>query len=252
MSSKKVRLFNIEFDNINFTELSSYIKESVINKKPKYIVTCNVDHIVQLSNDLEFQEVYRKADIKVADGVPIVWASKLLMSPIKQKISGSDILPVLGEEFEKNNYKIFFLGSAEGVAEKAKLNLQKVYPKLNIVKCYSPPYGFENNKIENDKIIKIIKETSPDILFVGLGAPKQEKWIYKYYKDYQVPLSIGVGGTFDLLAGNLKRAPLIFQKYGLEWFWRLCQEPKRLWKRYLIDDSKFLYILLKEIITKKR
>ncbi|MGG4407201.1 WecB/TagA/CpsF family glycosyltransferase [Niallia taxi] len=248
---EKVNLFNIDFDNFSFDDLSSYIKEAIYNREPRYIVTCNVDHIIKLTKEEEFLNVYNKADAVVADGVPVVWASKLLKKPLKQKVSGSDIIPMLGKDFEKNKFKLFFLGAAEGVAEQAKKNLEIEFPGLEVVGCYSPSYGFEKNESENIEIIRMIKAANPDILFVGVGAPKQEVWINKYYKEYNVPVSIGVGATFDFLAGNVKRAPIILQNIGLEWAWRLCQEPKRLWKRYLVDDSKFLLLLFKELKKSK-
>jgi N-acetylglucosaminyldiphosphoundecaprenol N-acetyl-beta-D-mannosaminyltransferase len=243
----KLKMFEVEFDNLTFQELGEYIKKAVVKKDPQYIVTCNVDHLIQLRKDKEFKEVYDNADIITADGMPIVMGSKLLKKPLKEKVSGADIFNELGRNFEQNQYKIFFLGAAEGIAQTAANNLKKKYPDLKIVGTYSPPYNFINDKEENEKIINLIKGTEPDILLVGLGAPKQEKWIYKYHEHCNVPVSIGVGATFDFISGNIKRAPSLFQKTGLEWCWRLMQEPKRLWKRYLVDDTKFLLLLLKEI-----
>ena len=245
----KIKMFNINFDNITFHDLLEFILDAKKNKKKTYILTCNVDHVVQTTKDKEFAEIYSNADLVVADGVPIIWASKLLKKPLKQKISGSDILPVLGKEFEKHEITLFFLGAAEGVAQKAAGNLKIQFPNIKIVGCYSPPYGFEKNEEENKKILEMIKSAKPDVLMVGVGAPKQEKWIYKYYKQYDVPVSIGVGATFDFIAGKVKRAPVFMQKIGLEWFWRFLQEPRRLFKRYFIQDSIYLILFIKEFIS---
>lgn len=248
----KINLFDIEFDNFNFKDFSNYIDEAIKRKEPKYIVTCNVDHVVKMKKNQNFSIVYKKADAIVVDGMPILWTSKLKRTPLKQKISGSDILPTLGDHFAEKKYKLFFLGGEEGIAEKAKDNLQKVFNDLNVVGCYSPPYGFEKSMEENAKLISLLKKAKPDILFVGLGAPKQELWISQYYKEYDVPISIGIGGTFDLLSGNLRRAPKLIQKLGLEWFWRLIQEPGRLWKRYIIEDSMFILLFIKELINRTK
>ena len=243
----KVNLFGLSFNNFNFEDLEEYIDNTITKAESKYIVTCNVDHLVQLKHDIEFVRVYEAADVIIADGTPIVWSSKFLKKQLKEKLSGSDIIPKLGSHFEKKGYKIFFLGAKEGVAKKAKENLEIIYPSIKIVGCYSPPMGFENSSKENNYIIDMLKKEKPDILFVGLGAPKQEKWIYNNYLDYGVPISIGVGASIDFVAGNIKRAPVIFQKAGLEWLWRLCSEPRRLWRRYLLQDSKFLKILYDEV-----
>lgn len=246
----KIKMFNVSFDNITFNEFAFLIDEIISKKTPKYVVTCNVDHIMQLKNNKEFKQVYDEADVVTADGVPVIWASKLLKKPLKEKISGSDIFSEIGGHLEKKQHRIFFLGAGPGIADSAAKKLKKEYPKMNIVGSYSPSYGFEKNEEENYKIIQMIQESKADILFVGLGAPKQEIWIHNNYKKYNVPVSIGVGATFDFLSGNVKRAPKIFQKIGMEWLWRLCSEPKRLWKRYLMEDTKFLFLVFKEL--KKR
>lgn len=241
-------LFGIHIHNIDYKDLLHFVDTTITNQEKKYIVTCNVDHIMQLQSDEEFLKVYNNAGLVTADGMPLIWASKLLKKPLKTKVSGSDIIPELGKEFEKKQYKMFFLGAGEGVALKAAKQLKKQFPNMKIVGCYSPPFGFEKDKIENEKIINMLKESKADILFVGLGAPKQEKWIYNNYETYNIPISIGVGATFDFLSGNVKRAPLIMQKLGLEWLWRLGQEPKRLWKRYLLQDTKFFFLFVKELL----
>ncbi|MDQ0890872.1 N-acetylglucosaminyldiphosphoundecaprenol N-acetyl-beta-D-mannosaminyltransferase [Paenibacillus sp. V4I9] len=248
----KIQLFGIQFDNFDFDDLLQFMDTVISERRSTYIVTCNVDHLVKLQKDLHFQEVYAQADVVVADGMPIIWASKILGKRLKQKLSGSDVLHYLGNQFQQKQYRLFFLGAAEGIAELAASNLKKKFPRINVVGCYSPTYGFENNDEENARIVQMMQETKPDIVFVGVGAPKQEKWIYSYYKQYNVPVSIGVGASFDFLSGNIKRAPRIFQRIGLEWFWRLCQEPRRLWRRYLVDDLIYLRLLLRELRATSR
>ena len=169
----------------------------------------------------------------------------MLKTPIKEKVSGSDLFPKVCEMASKNNYSIFLLGAAEGVAEKAAENLCKKYRNLKVAGVYSPSYGFEKNQKEINKILEIINEARPDILAVGLGAPKQEKFIYKYKEKLNVPISLAIGASIDFEAGNIKRAPRWMQKNGLEWLYRLCKEPKRMFKRYIIDDLKIFSLYFK-------
>lgn len=244
---KKAELFDIMIDNVNMDECIKKIDELIIKNKNAYVVTPNVDHIVKLQYDTEFMEIYKNADLVLADGVPIIWASRLLGKSLKEKVSGSDLFPKLCEYAADKGYKVFFLGAREGVAKQAEVNLLRKYPELNVVGTYSPKFGFESDIEENTKILKMLKESSPDILFVGVGAPKQEKWIYKNKNNYNIPVSLGIGASFDFIAGSTKRAPLWMQKIGLEWFYRFMKEPRRMFRRYFIEDSKFAVILLKEL-----
>lgn len=245
-------MFDVNFDNYDFSDLLGFIDESIRRQNHSYIVTCNVDHLIKLRKDAEFQQVYASAGAIVADGMPIVWASKMLRKPLKMKVSGSDLFGKLGKAFESRRYRLFFLGSASGVPERAMRNLKRSFPDMNIVGCYSPSYGFEAKEEENRRIVQMLIDTRPDIVFVGVGAPKQEKWIYRHYLEYRVPVSIGVGATFDFISGSVKRAPRLLQRTGFEWCWRLAQEPKRLWKRYLVHDSRFLVMVLKEMVKARK
>lgn len=241
----RIEFLNTNIDNLTINESLYMIDELITRKTPSYVVTPNVDHIVKLEKDKEFQEVYKNANLILTDGMPLIWISKLKGNPIKEKVSGSDLFPKVCELAAKKNYSVFLLGAAEGIAQLAAENLRKKYSGLNIVGTYSPNYGFENNEIEINKIIELVNSTKPDILAVGLGAPKQEKFIYKYKEQLNVPISLGIGASIDFEAGNFKRAPKWMQKSGLEWFYRLCKEPKRMFRRYLIDDIKIIKIFLK-------
>lgn len=244
----KEMIFDINIDNVSIFEaieiIDNLIKE---NNKYSYVLTPNVDHVVKIQKDKEFHKIYKEADLVLADGMPIVWVSKILKRPLKEKVSGSDLFPKLCGYASEKGYSVFFLGGLEGVAQKAAEVLKEQYPKLNVVGTYCPPFGFENDDIENQKIIQKIKESKPSIIFVGVGAPKQEKWIYNNIHKYQVPVSLGIGASFDFVAGTAKRAPVWMQNIGLEWFYRFINEPRRMFKRYFIDDMKFINILLKEI-----
>lgn len=239
----RMNFLNIEVDNLTMNEAIDRAEELIIKKKPSYVVTPNVDHIVKLEDDKEFQDVYKNADLILTDGMPLIWISKIKGKPIKEKISGSDFFPKLCERAAQKGYSIFLLGAAEGVAAKAAKNLNKKYEGLNIVGTYSPSYGFEKKDDEIKEIIEMINEIKPDILAVGLGAPKQEKFLYKYRYELNVPISLAIGASIDFEAGNINRAPKWMQNCGLEWFYRLCKEPKRMFKRYIIDDFKIIKIV---------
>ncbi|ELC8348631.1 WecB/TagA/CpsF family glycosyltransferase [Clostridium perfringens] len=241
----RMNFLNIEVDNLTMNEAIDRAEELIIKKKPSYVVTPNVDHIVKLENDKEFQEVYKNADLILTDGMPLIWISKIKGNPIKEKISGSDFFPKLCERAAEKDYSIFLLGAAEGVATKAAKNLKEKYAGLNIVGTYSPSYGFEKKDDEIKMIIEMINKAKPDILAVGLGAPKQEKFLHKYRNDLNVPISLAIGASIDFEAGNINRAPKWMQNCGLEWFYRLCKEPKRMFKRYIIDDLKIISIYRK-------
>ena len=241
----RVTFLNTEVDNLTMGEAIDKAEELIIKKKPSYVVTPNVDHIVKLEIDKEFQDVYKNADLILTDGMPLIWISKMKGNPIKEKISGSDFFPKLCERAAEKGYSLFLLGAAEGVAAKAAKNLKEKYEGLNIVGTYSPSYGLEKKDDEIKMIIEMINETKPDILAVGLGAPKQEKFLYKYKNELNAPISLAIGASIDFEAGNINRAPRWMQNCGLEWFYRLCKEPKRMFKRYIVDDLKILSICRK-------
>ena len=246
------KIFNIMIDNISMEECIEKIDKLIKDGKKHYVVTPNVDHIVKLQNDSEFLEVYEHADLIVVDGMPIVWYSKFIKQSIIEKISGSDLFPKICENAAIKNQKIFLLGAAKGVGERAKKNLESKYKGLEIVGTYSPKFGFEKDDNEINNIINFINSKKPDILAVGLGAPKQEKFIYKYKELLDVPLSLAIGASIDFEAGNIKRAPIWMRKIGLEWFYRLLKEPKRLYRRYLIEDRKFLKIAFEDYKSRKK
>lgn len=241
----RIKFLNTEVDNLTMNEAVQKIEQLILSKKPSYVVTPNVDHIVKLEKDKEFQEVYKEADLILTDGMPLIWISKMKKTPIKEKVSGSDLFPEVCKLAANKGYKVFLLGAAEGVAAKAAENLKGKYKGLNIVGTYSPSYGFEKNEEEIQQIIKMINEVKPEVLAVGLGAPKQEKFLYNYRNQLNVPVALAIGASIDFEAGNIDRAPEWMQRSGLEWFYRLCKEPKRMFKRYLVDDMKIFKLVFK-------
>lgn len=241
----RLKFMNTEIDNLTMQETLQAIDSLIQENKNAYVVTPNVDHIVQLETNKELQDVYANASLILTDGKPLLWIAKWYGTPIKEKISGSDLFPLLCDMATKKGYRMFFLGAAEGVAAKAAENLEKRYKGLQVVGTYSPPYGFEKNPEEMNKIKTMIKEANPHILIVGLGCPKQEKFMYHHCAELGVPISFGLGASFDFEAGNIKRAPKWMANHGLEWLFRITQDPKRMAKRYLVDDTKIVKLIFK-------
>ena len=245
MAMTRMRLMNTEIDNLTMDETLDAIDSLIKEDNCSYVVTPNVDHIVQLEKDEELKRVYENASLILTDGKPLIWISNWYKTPIKEKISGSDLFLRVCELAAKKGYTMYLLGAAEGVADKAAKNLMDKYKGLNIVGTYSPPFGFEKDKVELKKIERQIQEVHPDILIVGLGCPKQEKYMYHHCKELDVPISFGLGASIDFEAGNIKRAPRWMSEHGLEWLYRITQDPKRLAKRYLVDDMKIISIARK-------
>lgn len=241
----RIKFMNTDIDNLTMAETLNEIDKLIQKKNCSYVVTPNVDHIVRLEKDEELQKVYKNASLILTDGKPLIWISKWYKTPIKEKISGSDLFPRVCQLAANKNYTMYLLGAAEGVADTAARNLMKKYPGLNIVGTYSPPFGFEKNEQEMNKIKTQIQDIHPDILIVGLGCPKQEKFMYYHCKELGVPISFGLGASIDFEAGNIKRAPKWMSNHGLEWLYRFSKEPKRLFKRYFVDDLKIISVARK-------
>jgi len=232
--------------NINILSIS---QADLLQKLDKgFLVTPNVDHLVKLQKDHDFYKVYQNADWVVCDSKIVALGLKFLGTPIKEVIPGSSFFTEYYFYHKDNeDVKIFLLGAAEGVAEKAMQNINDKVKRKIVVGVHSPSFGFEKNEEECNNIIEKINTTDATVLVVGVGAPKQEKWIHKYKDEFtHIKLFMPLGATIDFEAGNVKRAPKIFQVLALEWFYRMCVDPKRLVKRYLVDDMSFFYYLLKQ------
>lgn len=245
MGEKRIRFLNTHVDNLTMEEAVQEAKRLILDGKRSYVVTPNVDHIVKIEHDSLFREIYEGADLILTDGKPLIWMSRWMGNPIKEKISGSDYFPEVCRMAAQEGFSIFLLGAAEGVAKKAAINLMRKYKNLQIAGVYSPSYSFENNEEELSYIIQKINKTKPDILCIGLGTPKQEKFYHRYKDQLNVPLTLHIGATIDFEAGVVKRAPKWISYIGMEWFYRLVKEPKRLYRRYLLEDIEIVHIYLK-------
>lgn len=242
---EKQALLNTYINNVTMPETIAAIEQMIEADKKSYVVAINVDVVMKIEEDSYLKKVVDNADMVLVDGKPLVWISKLHGKPLKAKISGSDLVPLLCEVAAEKGYKIFIIGGKDGIAEKAKEKLENRLPKIKIVGTYAPPFGFEKNESELDKINQMISEAHPDLLIACFGCPKQEKWIYENIEKYNAKVSVCAGATVDFLAGNVKRAPRWMSDHGLEWFYRFIQEPKRMFKRYFVDDTKIVKLIFK-------
>ncbi len=238
-----VQFLNINIQNTNKEQLLQQLKKGVL-------ITPNVDHLVKLQKDKEFYDVYQQAEWVVCDSKILYILSKLLKNSLPEAIPGSSFFTAF-YEYHKNDSdcKIFLLGAAEGVAVKAMERINQKVGRNIVVGAHSPSYGFEKKETECDELIKIVNESGANVLLVGVGAPKQEKWIMKYRDRMPgIDIFMGLGATIDFEAGTLKRAPIFWQKIGMEWLYRCLKEPKRLFKRYFIDDMQFFYYFGKQLL----
>jgi exopolysaccharide biosynthesis WecB/TagA/CpsF family protein len=236
-----VKILNVEINNLSEAEVLEKLDYGVV-------FTPNVDHIMLLHNDSVFAEVYEEADYRLCDSKILYIVSRFLGTPIREKISGSDFFPAFCNYHKDNeDIRIFLLGAKEGVALQAQENINKKIGREIVVGAHSPSFGFEENEQECLEIVEKIKKSGATVLAVGVGAPKQEKWIYKY-KAYlpSIKIFLAIGATIDFEAGNKRRAPKWITEIGLEWLHRLLSEPKRLWRRYLIGGPFFCWLVLKQ------
>ncbi len=229
-----IAILGVPFDNVTTAETVEAVERMVASRQPHYLVTANVDFLVQAQEDVELRRILFDAHLVLCDGTPLVWASQLLGNPLLERVAGSDLVPLLLRVAEQKGYRVFFLGATPDSVSQAVENLKQTHPALVIAGHYSPPF---NKLLEMDhaEIQRRIIEAAPDLLFVSLGCPKQEKWIAMHYRELGVPVSAGVGATIDFLAGKVKRAPAWMQRSGTEWIYRMAQEPRRLFSRYAKD-----------------
>ena len=242
---EKQPLLNTYVNNVDMREAVEAIEEMIVSDRKGYVVPVNVDMVVKMETDQHLKEIIDRADMAVVDGKPLVWISKWHGRPVKAKVSGSDLVPLLCRRAAEKGYSVFILGGMEGTARKARANLEKAFPEIRITGTYAPPLGFEKDKAELDRINRMISEAGPDLLVVCFGCPKQEKWIYDNYGKYGAKVSICAGATVDFLGGNVSRAPEWMREWGLEWFYRFLQEPRRMFRRYFVDDVKILKCVFK-------
>ena len=241
--NKTIKILNSNILSLTQTDLLNQLQRGVL-------ITPNLDHLVKLQRDREFYEVYRQAEWVVCDSKILYLLSKLLKHPLPEAIPGSSFFTAF-YMFHKDDpdCRIFLLGAKEGIAQKAMERINEKVGRKIVVGAHSPSFGFEKNERECEALVDIVNKSGANVLLVGVGAPKQEKWIMKYRNQMpDVDLFMALGATIDFEAGTLKRAPRLWQKLGMEWLYRCLKEPRRLFKRYFVDDMQFFYYFAQQLL----
>ena len=252
MAAERIDVCGAGVDPCDMEDAVRRIVERAANGgPPALVVTPNAHHVALLQDVEEFRAVYRSAWLSVPDGMSLVWASRLLGTPLPEKVSGIDLFVEVCAAVAGTDLRIFLLGGRPGAAEEAARVVEARFPGLRIAGTYCPPLGFERDPEESQRVLQAVRGAAPHILFVALGAPKQELWMYENRERLGVPVSLGVGATFDFVAGMIRRAPRWMQKRGLEWIHRAATEPRRLGMRYLVTTPRFLWIFLKSGLTQR-
>lgn len=244
----KVNILDTNVSRHNLQETMALFSDAIDNGKRLRVSVTPSNCLLWARKNQKLKDVYNSADIVTADGVPVVWASKLLKRPIRGRVTGLDLLPEFAAIASQKEYSFFLLGAAEGVANQLAEKLTADHPGLKIAGTYSPPFAERFSDAENNKMVEMINQSGADILWVSLTAPKQDYWIAEFFDKLDVSIAIGVGAAFDVIAGNISRAPQWMQKSGLEWFYRFTKEPKRLFRRYLVEAPIFIPLILKQAL----
>ncbi len=254
--TKKVTMFGVAFDNLDMVGAVSQIEQWLAQdeRSSRFVVTTNADNVVALDASQKFRDIYHEAALVLADGNPIVWTSRLLGTPLKGTVPGSDLVPTIFDHFctTGNTLSVYLLGAPAGVAERAKLVIENKWSQVRVVGLYSPALGFENDEDECRFICDQINNSGAALLVIGLGAPKQELWIGKHAASLRIKVALCVGATIEFIAGSKARAPRWMRRWGLEWLHRMASEPRRLTPRYAYDAFVFPRLVLKEFLRKKK
>lgn len=245
----RVELFGVQIDPLRMDEAVGQVLSWSRGDEGRcrFVVTPNVDHVVMLQHHEGLRAAYRDAGLVLVDGAPVLWSARLLKRPVPERVAGSDLVPALFDAVPDDTpLRVYLLGAGPGVAERAAANIERRWTGVVVVGTYSPPLGFEGDDAENAAILARIAEAQPDVLVVGLGAPKQELWVHKHKNKIAAKVALCVGATIDFLAGEKSRAPRWMQRVGLEWFYRVASEPKRLAARYAKGAWIFPRLLARE------
>jgi N-acetylglucosaminyldiphosphoundecaprenol N-acetyl-beta-D-mannosaminyltransferase len=240
---ERIEMMGCQIDNLSMQETLETVEGFIQSRRPHQHVAVNVDKLVKASRDPELRKIINQCSLINADGMPVVWASWLLGRPLKERVAGVDLFEALMDRAAQKGWRVFLLGAQEEVVSAVKQTYQRKYPDLCVA-------GYRNGywqPEEEPSVVRQIRDANPDLLFVAISSPKKEHFLGRYQAELKIPLAMGVGGTFDVVVGKVRRAPVWMQKSGLEWMHRFFQEPRRMYRRYLIDDMAFFGLLVKEI-----
>jgi N-acetylglucosaminyldiphosphoundecaprenol N-acetyl-beta-D-mannosaminyltransferase len=235
-------MMGCQVDNLSMEETLAQVEQFILSGQPHQHVVVNVDKLVKASRDPELRRIINECALINADGMPVVWASRLLGKPLKERVAGVDLFEALMRRAGEKGWRVFLLGAREEVVQAVRATYQAKYPQLAIAGCRN---GYWNDQ-EEAAVAGQIRESRADLLFVAISSPKKEQFLGRWQGEMRVPFAMGVGGTFDVAIGRVKRAPLWMQKSGLEWFYRFLQEPRRMFRRYFIEDMAFIWLFIKE------
>jgi N-acetylglucosaminyldiphosphoundecaprenol N-acetyl-beta-D-mannosaminyltransferase len=240
----KVKILNVFFNHITKSVLVNKLVEKISQNQKIFLVTANPEIIMYANTDQDYFSVVNNADYTIPDGIGVIIASKMIGDPLSERIAGYDLLVELLKVGNEKGWSAYFLGAKKEVVQKAVDNVKTTYPQLKIAGWNDGYFDWNSSNISDE-----IKEKKPDLIFVALGFPKQEIWISKNIESFEKGLFMGVGGSFDVLAGEVKRAPLVWQKMNIEWLYRLIQQPSR-WKRMLVLPQFVLKVFVEKYIKK--
>lgn len=242
----RITILNTKIDNLTMQETLQLVEETILGSKQLHHVVVNAAKMVAMQTDLKLRQSVNSCDLINADGQAVVWASRILGQPLKERVAGIDLMENLVELAHKKNYKIFFFGAKEEVVSRVVNNYKIKYSK-GIIAGYRNGYFKKEDELN---IAKQISDSDADILFVAISSPTKENFLYDNKEALTgVNFIMGVGGSFDVVSGLVKRAPLWMQKIGMEWFYRFAQEPERMWKRYFIGNIKFIWLVIKSRLS---
>ncbi|MEM7198743.1 MAG: WecB/TagA/CpsF family glycosyltransferase [Planctomycetota bacterium] len=239
-------LFGVRLDALTLQDAVRRILALARTPGPHLVMTPNVDHVLRARRDPEFAAACRMGSLVVADGLPLVWAARLLRRPLPERVAGSDLMPASAVAAAEQGLHFFLLGGAPGDAERTRQVIAERAGRDRCCGVECPPFGFENDASYMEALLQRINRASPDILYVGLGSPKQERLMMALRGRANVHVMMAVGVTFSFVAGTVRRAPPLVQRSGFEWLWRLCCEPRRLWRRYVGNLAVFPWLVLRE------
>ncbi len=242
----RIEMMGCQIDNLSMEETLKTIEKFIRSGMPHQHVVVNVDKLVKASRDPELRRIINECALINADGMPVVWASRLLGKDLKERVAGVDLFEALMKRAAEKGWRVFLLGAKEEVVSGVKQLYEDKYSGL-VVAGYRNGYWKPE---EEPGVVKAIEAAKADLLFVAISSPKKEQFLGRYQAEMKVPFAMGVGGTFDVAVGKVRRAPVWMQKGGLEWFYRFLQEPRRMFRRYFIDDMAFFGLLVKEMVRK--
>jgi N-acetylglucosaminyldiphosphoundecaprenol N-acetyl-beta-D-mannosaminyltransferase len=244
---RRVRIGRATIDDVTMAEAVDAIADLVAQRKGGIVCTPNVDHLVLLEDDVRLRGAYERASLVTADGMPIVWASRLLGTPLREKVSGSDLIGPLLQRAGRERWRVYLLGGGEGVAARAAERLKIDAPGLEIVGIDARTIDLDRDPPTHHELCQRLTAARPDLVLLALGCPKQEIVMARIAESVRPAVCVGVGAGLDFLAGTVPRAPRWISAAGLEWLYRLAREPRRLWRRYLLRDPRVAWILLRDL-----